>query len=139
MNIQLENSSGWITYTPEIWGNRESENPVTVEVMPQSAEDMGQYRIISQERPGFRGQMVDNSAEVTRKVFFKNVGNIKNLSINGEAITTPEALWRVPAMLPLIQEIQAAMTDISVLSEIVVKNLQSQPGGTSKKEKGGTA
>lgn len=134
----------WVTYAPKFLGNRESETPATMEIRPLSAEDTGRYQVTQREKFGFRGETVDDAPQVTRKMFVKNVRNIKNLSMEDstgkeQAITSGEELWGMPALLPLVQEIQAAITDFSVLDEGMVKNSVLQSDGNLNKAKNGTA
>ena len=129
----------WVTYVPSWLGNREDDNPITVEIHPLTMRESSSYAemIVSTPRAGFRSQMKDNSVKVFRRQFIDNVRNIKNLSLNGRPITSGEELWDSP-FTDLITEIAEAMNSISTLTEGMVKNSASQPGG-SLKARAGTA
>lgn len=129
----------WVTYTPEWDGNRDEDDPITVELRPVTMRESETYAdmIVTKRRPGFRNQSTDNTVEVARKQFFACCRNIRNLRYGGKAITSPQELWETP-LTGLINELTTAINDISVLSGGEAKNSGSQSAG-SPKGKAGTA
>ena len=128
---------GWVTYVPEYDGNRDDTDPVTVEVKPLTVrEARNAMKNLSAERvKGFRNRFKTNQAEVSEKTFVRHVRNITNLRMNGKPVTTAEELLDTE-LIDLVDEIEAAISDISILSGGEVKNFRPQSGGSADRADG---
>ena len=128
------NVSEWVTYVPEWMGNREEEDPMTVEAKPVFMKESEQYAgmIVTTQRPGFRNQTTDNTVKVGKKQFLNCVRNIKGLRFNGADITTAKQVWEDTPFSDLINELTSAINSISVLMEGDAKNFASQSDGSKK-------
>lgn len=130
----------WVSYVPTFSGNRESPEPFTIMIKPLSTEETGRYgrSLRTWQIPGSRrGETADNADQVTRKMFLENVGEIRGMEVEDATgkvtqIKTAEDLWNARGFQPLVSELQAAITDVSVLSEGEAANLGLPPGGPSK-------
>lgn len=130
-------------FTPAWNGNRESENPFTVEIKPMSRGDISRYAKMIHSEPvrGYRNRMKDNMQDVQERQFLDNVGAIKGLNHprTGNKIETAKDLYDAPGMNALVSEIIEAMEDDSSLSEGLIKNSEPLSGGASKsRQSGGT-
>jgi len=131
--------SEWMTYVPAWMGNRDEEDPITVDLRPMTMKESERYAgmIVTTQRPGFRGQTQDNAVAVAKKQFMTCCQNIRGLSVNGQTITEPKELWETP-LTDLVNELTTAINSVSVLQEGDVKNFVS-PSAGSKKASAGTA
>lgn len=114
----------WVLYTPAYNGNRDSDDPMTVEIHPLSHGEVVKYTdsIHAQQRPGFKGQIQSNASSVQRRQFKDNIRDPKNIiGLSGSPVTTAEQLYDdVP--FDLVKELIDAMEDISRLSDGEIKN-----------------
>jgi hypothetical protein len=129
---------GWVTYIPEFEGNREEANPITVEIKPLTVREARKAagNITAKRAKG--GAFRTNQAEQSLATFRNHVRNIKNLKYNGQSITTPDELLDTP-LNQLADEIDAAISDASILDEGDVKNFELQSDGYFVRKKHGTA
>lgn len=103
--------------------------PVTVELRPMSAADMRaiESKLITRVRKDGKVE-TPNKVELDRQAFCANVGEVRNLSIDGVPVTTGEELYeKGPAAL--IAEIGEALVDWSKLEAGRRDRLSSQFGG----------
>lgn len=120
--------SRWITYIPECNGNREDRDPITVEILPLTVrEARNQSRGIAAKRVK-GGGFKTNQAEISERTFLSHVRNIQNLTEEGKPITTAEELLDTYC-IELTNEIEEAMSDISMLDEGDIKNFKSRSDG----------
>ena len=118
--------SEWVTFAPEYMGNRDTEDPATMEIRPLSTADTMRYEdMINPRQEG--GRTRDNTTTITARMLRENVRNLHGFFLEGPdgektEIKTPEELWRAPGLQPVIAEIQRALVDVSVLQEGQVKN-----------------
>lgn len=113
----------WITYIPAYNGNRDDENPMTVEIHPLSHGEIVKYTdsIHVKQRDGFRGQVQSNQSAVQRRQFRDNVRKPLNCTINGAIIENSVQIYD-DGPFDLVKEIFGAMENVSSLAEDEVKN-----------------
>ena len=134
---------GWVEYIPEFDGNREdfenglTDEPITLEIKPMTVREAQRQSGDVRARPGQGGSIRTNVVEVQQKRFLSHVRNVKNLKSGGKPVTTAEELLDT-GLSALVGEIEAAITDISRLSEGDIKNCRLRSTGTHEAS-GGTA
>jgi len=118
----------WITFVPDFEGNREEKNPVTVEILPLTVRDARRQSrgIVAKRVKG--GGFTTNQAEIGERMFLSHVKNITNLSENGKPINTAEKLLDSHC-IELVNEIEEAINDVSILNEGDIKNFKSRSDG----------
>ena len=123
---------GRITYVPEFDGNRDDKNPITVDILPltvgEAQKRSGNVTAKRVKGGGFQ----TNSAKINQKTFAAHVGNITNLTVNGKPVTTGEELFDT-MLHDLVDEINEAMTEMSMLNEGDIKNFELQSDGSLEK------
>jgi len=129
----------WTVYVPEYDGNRDrpEENRITVEIKPLTVREARRITggITAKRAKG--GGFRTNQAELSLNTLQNHVRNISNLDYEGEPVTTIDELLDT-TYIELADEIDAAISDISILNEGDVKNFGSQSAGSPVKA-GGTA
>ncbi len=65
-----------------------------------------------------------NTTEVNMKMFINNVGEVKNLTVEGKAITDAKLLYE-EGPPELIEDVMQAIQDLSRLEEGDIKNLRA--------------
>jgi len=134
----------FMIYTPAWGGNREKENPFTVEIhllTRREIQALGK-QIKHKRRKGFREEFSDNSAEVQERQFLENVGRIEGFShpLIKVPVTNAQELYDAPGCTTLVTEIIDTMEDASGLTEDEIKNSAPQSAGVSgQKSSDGTA
>lgn len=123
-------NNGWVMFVPEFDGNRDDDEPITVEIKPMTVREakMIASRIIAERVKGYRNKVKTNQAEVSQEIFTKHVRNIRNLSVNGTPVTSAEQLLE-SNLIELVNEIEEAVNDVSILNGGDVKNYRSRSGG----------
>lgn len=120
---------GRITYVPEFDGNRDDKNPITVDILPltvgEAQKRSGNVTAKRVKGGGFQ----TNSAKINQKTFAAHVDNITNLSVNGNPVTTGEELLNT-LLHDLVDEINEAMTEMSMLNEGDLKNFVQRSDGS---------
>lgn len=112
----------WVTYMPAYGGNRDSDDPMTVEIHPLSFAETAKYTDAVHVKQRARGHMETNTSKVTRRQIVENVRNPQNvIGISGNRVETSAQLHDdTPS--DLVKEILNAIEDISTLTEGEVKN-----------------
>ena len=118
----------WVTYVPEYDGNRQDENPVTVEIKPLTVRETRNVAKTVAARRGKGGGIMTDSAEKNTQIIRTHARNIRNLTVAGTPITTIEELEETK-LTALYAEIEEALNDISVLTEGDIKNFRTQSDG----------
>jgi len=119
----------WIQYVPELNGNRDMKDPITVEILPMTVRDARRMSrgIVAKRVKG--GGFRTNQAEISEQLFLSHVRNIKNLTDEKwKAITTADELLD-SHFIGLTDEIEEAINDISILDEGDVKNFKLRSDG----------
>jgi len=112
----------WVTYMPAYGGNRDSEDPMTVEIHPLSFGETAKYTDAVHVKQKGRGHMETNTSKVTRRQLVENVRNPRNvIGISGQVVETSAQLHD-DTPTDLVKEIINAIEDITTLSEGEVKN-----------------
>jgi hypothetical protein len=125
-------TSGWVIYIPEFDGNREDANPITVEISPLTVREAKKNAGGVTARRAKGGGFQTNQSDIQIATFGKHARNIKNLTFNGKPITTVEELLETP-LNELSAEIEAAISDISILDEGDAKNYERQSDGSYRR------
>jgi hypothetical protein len=121
-------SDEWVTYTPAVFDNRESEDPVTCEVRPMTVAEAKAYEnrvgvsFIGAERMS-RKRVADEVAKVrsiAAKILESRCRNVSNYA-PGHVITTGADLAQFGES-DMITDILDAITSISKLSEGLKKS-----------------
>jgi len=130
----MDDMSEWITYVPEYEGNRDKpeDKRITVEILPLTVREVRRISSGVTAKRAKGGGFRTNQAEISLKTFENHARNIRNLSYEGKLITTVDELLDT-TYIELADEIEAAISDISVLNEGDIKNFKSQSGGSSGK------
>jgi len=131
-------ASGWVIYIPEYDRNREDENPVTVEIKPLKVSEAKKIAGGVTARRAKGGGFQTNQADIQLDTFRKHARNIQNLMYNGKPIVTVEELLDTP-LNELASEIEAAISDISILDEGDAKNYERQSDGSYRRVVGTAA
>ena len=121
-------SDGSITYVPEFDGNRDDKDPITVEIRPQTVREAQQRSGSISARRVKGGGFQTSAVKINQETFKAHVQNIKNLSFNGTPVTTAEELLNTP-LHDFVDELNEAISDISMLNEGDVKNFKSRSDG----------
>jgi hypothetical protein len=119
---------GWVTYVPEFDDNREDLDPITAEIKPltvREAQRRGGNVTAKNTRDGIR----TNAVDIRQQTFCGHVRNICHLRVGGKDITTPEELLDT-GLNALVEELDAAITDASRLSEGDLKNCKLRSDGS---------
>jgi len=127
----------WITYVPEYDGNRDrpEDKRITVEILPLTVREVRRISggITAKRAKG--GGFKTNQGEISLKTFENHARDIRNLDYEGKQITTVEELLDT-TYIELADEIEAAISDVSILNEGDIKNFRSQSGGSPVKNPG---
>lgn len=132
-------AEGWVTYVPEFDENRESDDPITVEIKPMTVrETMRRSGNVTAKTTS--GGIRTNAVDIRQDTFCGHVRNVRNLRVGGSDIATADDLLGT-GLGALVGEIEDAITNVSKLSEGDVKNFKSRSGGSGGKADGtaGTA
>jgi len=119
---------GWTTYVPEFDGNRDDDEPVTVEIRPMTVREAQRRSGRVTARRAKSGGFQTNAVEVTQDIFKACIRNITNLRVGGKPVTTADELLETN-LHGLVDELNEAITNVSMLNEGDVKNFKSQSGG----------
>jgi len=121
-------SDGWVIYVPEFDGNRDEQEPITVEIKALMVKEAQQRtgKVTAKRVRG--GGFQTDTAKITQKQFTAHVKNITNLTVNGTPVTTGEELLNTP-LHELVDEINEAISDISMLNEGDIKNFGRRSDG----------
>jgi len=129
----------WITYVPEYDGNRDRPegHQITVDIKPLTVREARRITggITAKRAKG--GGFRTNQSELSLQTLQNHARNIRNLSFGGKPVTTVDELLDT-TYVGLSDEIEAAISEVSILSEGDVKNFRSQSAGSPVKP-GGTA
>jgi len=129
----------WITYVPDYDGNRDrpDRQQITEEIKPLTVREARRITggITAKRAKG--GGFRTNQAELSLQTLQNHARNISNLSFKGKPVTTVEELLDT-TYVGLCDEIEAAISEVSILSEGEIKNFRSQSAGSPVKP-GGTA
>ncbi len=121
-------AEGWVTYVPEFDDNRESDDPITVEIKPMTVrESMRKSGNVTAKNTS--GGIRTNAVDIRQETFCGHVRNVRNLRVGGKDIATAEDLLGT-GLGALVGEIEDAITNVSRLSEGDVKNFGSRSGGS---------
>lgn len=125
-------NDSWTTFVPEFDGNREDDDPITVEIKPLTVRETRKNasKITAERVKGYRNKVRTNQAEISTETLIRHVRNIKNLRFNGKQVTTGEELLDT-GLMELAGEIEDAINDASILSEGDIKNLRPQSVGAT--------
>jgi hypothetical protein len=121
-----------VIYIPEFDGNRLDQNPITVELKPLTVREAKKVAGGVTARRAKGGGFQTNQADIQLETFRRHARNIKNLTYGGKPITTVEELLETP-LNELSAEIEAAISDISILDEGDAKNFERQSDGSYRK------
>ena len=118
----------WIKYVPECEGNREEKNPITVEILPLTVREARRQsrEIVAKRVKG--GGFKTNQGEISERTFLSHVRNITNLSEEGKPIISAEGILD-SYCIDLVNEIEEAIGDVSILNEGDVKNFELRSDG----------
>jgi len=112
------------TYIPELGGNRDLEESeqVSCEVLPMTGEELRAYqRTMVGVKPG-SSQALKKAEAVIKRIISERVVSIENYAdIKGASITNGEELF-LRGEPPMVDEVYAALSDISKLREGQRKN-----------------
>jgi len=128
---------GWITYIPEYEGNRDKteDKQITVDILPLTVREARRVSSGITAKRSKGGGFRTNQAELSMNTLENHVKNIQNLSFKGKPVTTVEELLDT-TYIELADEIEAAISDASQLSEGDIKNFRSQSTGAKEKISG---
>ena len=119
---------GWISFLPAFDGNRDDKNPITVDILPLKVSEAQRRSGNDTAKRVKGGGFQTDSAKISQTIFKTHVVNITNLTVNGKPITTGEEL--LDTMLhDLVDEIDGAMKDMSILNEGDLKNFVQRSDG----------
>lgn len=125
----------WITYIPEWDGNRDTKNPVTVEILPLTVRETKRISKNIEARRVKGGGFKTNQADISERTFLSHLRNITHLKENGKPITNAEELLD-SYFIDLANEIEEAISDISILDEGDIKNFESRSDGFLERKHG---
>lgn len=111
----------WVEWLPSIDGNRDSEDPVSMELRPMSAEE---YRAATRGIAlGSGKQALARAQRVVQRIITERVRNVKNYSIGGPIVTGEDLAKR--GEVDIVDEVFEALKNISVLGDGLKKKLTS--------------
>ena len=112
------------TYIPELGGNRdlEQDEQVSCEVLPMTGEELRAYqRAMVGVKPN-SAQALKKAEAIVKRIITERVISLENYAdIKGVSITNGEELF-ARGEPPMVDEIYAALSDISKLKEGQRKN-----------------
>ena len=124
-NVGTERPEDWAEYTPEIDNNRDDPSPLTVELLPLSAED---YRRYTHSPAAVLRKAVKDplgrADAIMATIFSERVRNVRNYSVNGRPITTGAELFRFGEP-EVVDDVSTALKNASSLSAGLQKKSNS--------------
>lgn len=122
----------WVTYVPDVDGNRLDENPLTVEIRPLSTEELRAYnRGLAAMGPKLSAKAQAKRADkVALRIFSDRVRNVRNYTVLGRKIETGADLFQHGEII-VQDDVWEALVNISTLSEGLLGKSSSQPASSS--------
>lgn len=127
MGRNVKNPGDWVTYTPEAFGNRDDEEPVTMEIHWLSGAEFRKHRrglVMKQQH----GDLKTNADELNEKMMGENIRNVRNYSMDGAPITDGASLFLFGEP-DMVEEVLDAITNITRLEKGLGK-ASSSPSDT---------
>lgn len=115
MARNVKSPGEWVQYIPEAFGNRDDDEPVTVEIHWLSGAEFRKYRrqlVLKQQH----GDLKTNTEEINARLMEDNVRNVRNYSVNGEPIKDGHDLF-MRGEPDIVEEVLDAITNISRLEK----------------------
>ena len=124
-NVGTTNGEDWVTYAPDVDGNREDETPLTVELHPMSGDELRAYQrgVVT---AGSKRALATRAEKVSERIYSERVRNVRTYSVNGKPILTGADLYQHGEQI-VRDDIWTALTNLSQLGEGLVGNSSSRP------------
>ena len=128
MARNIKSPGEWVTYIPEAFGNRDDDDPVSMEIHWLSGNDFRKYRrqLVMRHQ---HGDLKANAEEINAKLMSDNVRNVKNYSINGEVIKDGADLF-AKGEPDIVEEVLDTLSNISRLEKGLGKASKSLSSGS---------
>jgi len=127
MGRTVKRPEDWVRYTPEAFGNRDDDDPLTCEIHWLSGSEYRRYRrmIVLKQ---VHGETKTNIEQINKKILTENVRDIRGYEMAGIAIRSGADLFD-HGEPDLVDEILDAVTNVSRLEDGLGKQLTELSAG----------